>query len=594
MGMAAALRLTLGSVGELFSVILEQLTKETEGGNHSSGKSGGFDVKALRAFRVLRPLRLVSGVPNIVAEEDPAPCAFSGNGRQCTGNGTECRSGWAGPNGGITNFDNFAFAMLTVFQCITMEGWTDVLYWVNDAIGWEWPWVYFVSLIILGSFFVLNLVLGVLSGKESLENKKNNKPEVNQIANSDNKVTIDDYREEDEDKDPYPPCDVPDDEVTVGKFYATFLIQDYFRKFKKRKEQGLVGKHPAKNTTIALQIMAVAGLDSSKAQKYSPSHSTRSWVTPPATPPYQDWTPSYTPLIQVERSESLDQVNGSLPSLHRSSWYTDEPSISYRTFTPASLTVPSSFRNKNSDKQRSADSLVEAVSMAPATWKGGRAPRTAGEPARRRWRQPRGRAERVQASITGSRQPAWITRLPCTHSRVILATPAPTSGFPPVGPSVVSRLCDFWPKASSVWSSHMRSSKRRQAECPSPSCCWGLNWRPCPAPTEPRDASCPRPLPAQVLISEGLGRYARDPKFVSATKHEIADACDLTIDEMESAATTLLNGDVCPRANGDLGPVSHRQDYELQDFGPGYSDEEPDPSREEEDLADEMICITTL
>uniref|UniRef100_A0A8D2NL63 Calcium voltage-gated channel subunit alpha1 D n=2 Tax=Sylvioidea TaxID=2116661 RepID=A0A8D2NL63_ZOSLA len=44
-----------------------------------------------------------------------------------------------------------------------------------------------------------------------------------------------------------------DDEVTVGKFYATFLIQDYFRKFKKRKEQGLVGKHPAKNTTIALQ-----------------------------------------------------------------------------------------------------------------------------------------------------------------------------------------------------------------------------------------------------------------------------------------------------------------------------------------------------
>lgn len=35
---------------------------------------------------------------------------------------------------------------------------------VNDAIGCEWPWVYFVSLIILGSFFVLNLVLGVLSG----------------------------------------------------------------------------------------------------------------------------------------------------------------------------------------------------------------------------------------------------------------------------------------------------------------------------------------------------------------------------------------------------------------------------------------------
>lgn len=46
-----------------------------------------------------------------------------------------------------------------------------------------------------------------------------------------------------------------DDEVTVGKFYATFLIQDYFRKFKKRKEEGLVGAHPTQNNTaIALQV----------------------------------------------------------------------------------------------------------------------------------------------------------------------------------------------------------------------------------------------------------------------------------------------------------------------------------------------------
>lgn len=44
-----------------------------------------------------------------------------------------------------------------------------------------------------------------------------------------------------------------DDEVTVGKFYATFLIQEYFRKFKKRKEQGLVAKVPPK-TTLSLQV----------------------------------------------------------------------------------------------------------------------------------------------------------------------------------------------------------------------------------------------------------------------------------------------------------------------------------------------------
>ncbi|XP_045444385.1 voltage-dependent L-type calcium channel subunit alpha-1C isoform X28 [Pipistrellus kuhlii] len=208
----------------LFSAILEQATK-ADGANALGGKGAGFDVKALRAFRVLRPLRLVSGVPSlqvvlnsiikamvpllhiallvlfviiiyaiiglelfmgkmhktcynqegiadVPAEDDPSPCALeTGHGRQCQ-NGTVCKPGWDGPRHGITNFDNFAFAMLTVFQCITMEGWTDVLYWMQDAMGYELPWVYFVSLVIFGSFFVLNLVLGVLSGEFSKEREK--------------------------------------------------------------------------------------------------------------------------------------------------------------------------------------------------------------------------------------------------------------------------------------------------------------------------------------------------------------------------------------------------------------------------------------
>ncbi|XP_050602977.1 voltage-dependent L-type calcium channel subunit alpha-1C isoform X3 [Macaca thibetana thibetana] len=112
------------------------------------------------------------GIADVPAEDDPSPCALeTGHGRQCQ-NGTVCKPGWDGPKHGITNFDNFAFAMLTVFQCITMEGWTDVLYWMQDAMGYELPWVYFVSLVIFGSFFVLNLVLGVLSGEFSKEREK--------------------------------------------------------------------------------------------------------------------------------------------------------------------------------------------------------------------------------------------------------------------------------------------------------------------------------------------------------------------------------------------------------------------------------------
>lgn len=44
-----------------------------------------------------------------------------------------------------------------------------------------------------------------------------------------------------------------DDEVTVGKFYATFLIQDYFRRFKKRKEQEHKEGTGELNNTVTLQ-----------------------------------------------------------------------------------------------------------------------------------------------------------------------------------------------------------------------------------------------------------------------------------------------------------------------------------------------------
>ena len=45
-----------------------------------------------------------------------------------------------------------------------------------------------------------------------------------------------------------------DDDITVGKFYATFLIQDYFRRFKKRKEQMQKMHQLGQHQTDALQV----------------------------------------------------------------------------------------------------------------------------------------------------------------------------------------------------------------------------------------------------------------------------------------------------------------------------------------------------
>ncbi|CAJ1052910.1 voltage-dependent P/Q-type calcium channel subunit alpha-1A isoform X1 [Xyrichtys novacula] len=179
-----------------------------------------LDLRTLRAVRVLRPLKLVSGIPSLqvvlksimkamipllqiglllfvailmfaiiglefymgefhktcfdeVTHEivDELPCGTAEPARLCL-NGTVCRSGWLGPNYGITQFDNIMFAVLTVFQCITMEGWTEMLYHSNDVEGSAWNWMYYIPLIIIGSFFMLNLVLGVLSGEFAKERER--------------------------------------------------------------------------------------------------------------------------------------------------------------------------------------------------------------------------------------------------------------------------------------------------------------------------------------------------------------------------------------------------------------------------------------
>ena len=50
--------------------------------------------------------------------------------------------------------------------------------------------------------------------------------------------------------------DSVEDEVTVGKFYATFLIQDYFRRFKKKKESRNAETNPETVEEQAVTLQA--------------------------------------------------------------------------------------------------------------------------------------------------------------------------------------------------------------------------------------------------------------------------------------------------------------------------------------------------
>ena len=67
-------------------------------------------------------------------------------------------------NFGYTNFDNMFSAFVTLFQAVTMEGWTIIMYHMMDA---AWPALsvfLFVTLFAVGSMLILNLVLGAIVG----------------------------------------------------------------------------------------------------------------------------------------------------------------------------------------------------------------------------------------------------------------------------------------------------------------------------------------------------------------------------------------------------------------------------------------------
>ena len=79
----------------------------------------------------------------------------------------------ANPNWGITNFDTIFYSLQNVFLCVTLEGWWEISVYVGKALH-PLTNFYFVVLIFLGSFFLINLTLAVIKLKftESHANKK--------------------------------------------------------------------------------------------------------------------------------------------------------------------------------------------------------------------------------------------------------------------------------------------------------------------------------------------------------------------------------------------------------------------------------------
>ncbi|KAM8961278.1 voltage-dependent T-type calcium channel subunit alpha-1H isoform 2-T2 [Pelodytes ibericus] len=84
-----------------------------------------------------------------------------------------CKPGEVNPHKGAINFDNIGYAWIAIFQVITLEGWVDIMYYVMDAHSF-YNFIYFILLIIVGSFFMINLCLVVIATQFSETKQREN------------------------------------------------------------------------------------------------------------------------------------------------------------------------------------------------------------------------------------------------------------------------------------------------------------------------------------------------------------------------------------------------------------------------------------
>jgi len=86
-------------------------------------------------------------------------------GEECRCNGNGEATPWCSyldnPNHGITSFDSILWAMVSLFQAISLEGWVDMMYQLMDGCS-MFVLVYFIALVLFGAIIVMNLFLAVL------------------------------------------------------------------------------------------------------------------------------------------------------------------------------------------------------------------------------------------------------------------------------------------------------------------------------------------------------------------------------------------------------------------------------------------------
>ena len=80
--------------------------------------------------------------------------------RLATIQSAECRL-HGNPIFGTFGFDNILLSILNIFQIITLEAWTDMMYIVREADESTTFDILFIFIVLFGAYFVMNLMIAV-------------------------------------------------------------------------------------------------------------------------------------------------------------------------------------------------------------------------------------------------------------------------------------------------------------------------------------------------------------------------------------------------------------------------------------------------
>ena len=93
-----------------------------------------------------------------------------------------CAKNNQNPDFGFTSFDNIFSAFLQVYVITTLEGWTQVMTYVQRTFGYVLC-IYFIMIVFIGAFFLINLTLAVITIKFNESQEISKKEEEIRLKN---------------------------------------------------------------------------------------------------------------------------------------------------------------------------------------------------------------------------------------------------------------------------------------------------------------------------------------------------------------------------------------------------------------------------